>query len=259
MKKAKLDINIAGETNIGLHRSRNEDSFLVCRPDEYSALACAADGIGSHSDGKIASSICCRDLLNAAMQYSPEKSGTPEEFLRSTFAAINDKLFERNYREIRPRPMGCTAVAAFFEADMITVSNVGDSRCYEYLPGREQPLQQITVDHRPDEELLDKLSEKYKQDKGTLRSRVLLHSLGTRHRATVDIFKIKPLPGAIYLLCSDGLCGRVPDENIAAVLGGTWKNAREITSRLVREALLFGGRDNITVITACYGGSDGVA
>lgn len=254
MKKQILDISLAGETNQGLHRTRNEDSFLICRPDDNSALACAADGIGSHSDGKIASSICCRDLFNAAMQYSPEKSGSPMKFLQNTFSGINDKLFERNEREIRPRPMGCTAVAAFFETDLITVSNIGDSRCYEYLPGRKTPLRQITEDHRPDEELLDRLAMKYKQDKRTLRSRVLLHSLGTRHRIALDIFKIKPLPGAVYLLCSDGLCGRVPDENIAAILARCNElNTRELTSLLVREALLFGGRDNITVITARYG------
>ncbi|MBO5668327.1 MAG: serine/threonine-protein phosphatase [Lentisphaeria bacterium] len=253
MKKQILDIKIAGETNIGLHRSRNEDSFLVCRPDEYSALACVADGIGSHSDGKIASSICCRDLLDAAMQYSEEKFSDPENFLRTTIAAVNEKLFERNYREIRPRPMGSTAVSAFFEADLITVANVGDSRLYEYFAGREEPFRQVTVDHRPDEELLDKLSEKYNQDKRTLRSRVLLHSLGTRHRATIDIYKITPITGAVYLLCSDGLCGRVPDDNIAAILAEPGLSVRELTSRLVREALIFGGRDNISVITARYG------
>ena len=110
-----------------------------------------ADGIGSHSDGKIASSICCRDLLDAAMQYSEEKFSDPENFLRTTIAAVNEKLFERNYREIRPRPMGSTAVSAFFEADLITVANVGDSRLYEYFAGREEPFRQVTVDHRPDE------------------------------------------------------------------------------------------------------------
>lgn len=256
MKKQSLSISLAGETNRGLHRSRNEDSFLVCRPDDFSALACAADGIGSHSDGNIASLICCRDLFNAAMQYSPEKFASPEEFLQKTFAAVNEKLFERNYREIRLRPMGCTAVSAFFEEELITISSIGDSRFYEYLPGRNEPLRQITIDHRPDEEFLDRLSMKYKQDKQTLRSRVLMHSLGTRDHAHVklDIFKITPRPGAIYLLCSDGLCGRVPDENIAAILArGNELNTRELTSLLVREALLFGGRDNITVITARYG------
>ena len=259
MKKTILDIDIAGETNIGLHRSRNEDSFIICHLENGAVLACAADGISSHSDGKIASSICCRDLLNAAMQYSPEKSGNPGQFLRTVFTSINEKLFERNYREIRPRPMGCTAVSAFFEPDLITVSNVGDSRCYEYYPDREEPLRQITIDHRPDEELLDKLSERCNQDKKTLRSRVLLHSLGTRHYATIDIFHLKPLPGAIYLLCSDGLCGRVPDENIAAILAEKDLGVRELTSRLMREALLFGGRDNITVVTARYGVDNGIA
>ena len=87
MKKRTLNIQMAGESNRGLRRSRNEDSFLVCRPGTAYAFACVADGIGSHSDGQLASMICCRDFLNAALRYDFE-NGNPELFLKENCALI---------------------------------------------------------------------------------------------------------------------------------------------------------------------------
>ena len=150
--------------------------------------------------------------------------------------------------------MGCTAVAAFFTRSLITVLNIGDSRFYEYLPGRDEPLKQITTDHHPDDETLEKLSAAYKISKNSLKQRVLLYSLGTRHEFMPDIFTIVPLPGAVYMLCSDGLSGFVPEERIAAILSESTLPVRKLTSALIREALVFGGQDNVTVITAKYTG-----
>ena len=253
MEKLGLNIQIAAESNIGLQRSANEDSFLVCRPDAESALVCVTDGIGSHADGKLASSICCRDLLEWASDDKHDKRD-PETFLKDFFSRTNEKIFERNYRESRMRPMGCTAVAAFFTRSLITILNIGDSRFYEYLPGREEPLKQITADHHPDDETLEKLSAAYKISKNSLKQRVLLHSLGTRHEFMPDIFTVKPQPGAVYMLCSDGLSGLVPAERIAAILADSALPVRKLTSALIREALVFGGQDNVTVITAKYTG-----
>ena len=255
MEKRVFDLQIAAESNIGLNRSGNEDSFLVCRPDDFRVLACVADGIGSHSDGKLASSICCRDLMEMAMAESSDLSDA-ENFLKNSFSCINEKIFERNYRERRLSPMGCTAVAALFSRETITVLNIGDSRFYEYLPGRSEPLKQITVDHHPDDELLEKLSAAYSVDKKSLQKRVLMHSLGTNSQLFCDIFTVPLQAGARYLLCSDGLSGRVPGERIAAVLANETLSARQMTSALIREALLCGSRDNITVITAELKGDD---
>ena len=255
MEKPAFNIQMAAESNIGLHRSGNEDSFLVFNRNGTFAIGCVADGIGSHSDGKFASSICCRDLLAQALDDSVDKR-EPETFLRTFFNNVHEKIFERNYREKRPLPMGCTAVAAFFTRDDVTVLNVGDSRFYEFLPGREQPLKQITVDHHPDDELLTRLSRTYQVDKEKLMHRVLLHSLGTRHQLVPDVFTLVPQPGAKYLLCSDGLSGFVSEERIGAILADETLSVRQLTSALLREALLCGGRDNITVITAQYSGED---
>lgn len=252
MKKDVNLLEIAGESNTGLLRRSNEDHYLICHPCcGKMSLAVVSDGVGGHSDGEIASMICCRELFEAAVNRLTLNED-PAQFLQRELAAVNRKLFERNYHEGRARPMGCTAVAALFSRKMITVANVGDSRFYEFLPGREKALQQISRDHRPDEELLEKLAELYQKDKEELRPRILLNSLGTHYSANVDVFCVKPHPQARYMLCSDGLSGQTPEAVIARIMGGRGERIRDFTSALMREALIYGARDNVTVICARY-------
>jgi protein phosphatase len=55
--------------------------------------------------------------------------------------------------------------------------------------------------------------------------------------------------GDTLLLCTDGLTKHVPDERIAAVLGGTG-SAEMVCRELVNAALGSGGTDNVTAIVA---------
>src|SRR5690606_27745122 len=54
--------------------------------------------------------------------------------------------------------------------------------------------------------------------------------------------------GDRIMLCSDGLSDLVPDERLAAILGG--EDPDEVTGALIGAALDAGGRDNITCIVA---------
>ena len=186
MKNNARLVEFAGESNTGLLRHSNEDHFLVCQlHGTEMALAVVSDGIGGHSKGEIASMICCRELFHAALELKSDVDAG--EFFRRQLLAVNRKLFERNYREARRRPMGCTAVAALFDRDKITVASVGDSRFYKYsVP--DGTLTQITRDHRPDEAMLENIAALYHQDKEELRSRLLLNALGTKYAPEVDIF-----------------------------------------------------------------------
>jgi protein phosphatase len=63
----------------------------------------------------------------------------------------------------------------------------------------------------------------------------------------VDASMESPLPGDIYLLCSDGLSRMVKDEEIQQTLGSV-KDLEEATKILIDKANQGGGRDNITTI-----------
>ena len=64
------------------------------------------------------------------------------------------------------------------------------------------------------------------------------------------------MPGAIYLLCSDGLSGMVSEARIAEIVDQYQDDMRKLTSALMREALICGGKDNVTVVSVKYDGVD---
>ena len=239
-------ITLAGESNIGRRRTVNEDNFLVYAPaGSRHAFALAADGISGHVQGHTASTLCCRIALQKLRTLPEDKWDAA--LLKDIFAAINGELFKYNFRERRQNTMGTALCAAIFSPDKVIVANVGDCRFYEFSPGTVEPLRQISRDHRPDEHFFSRLNcpdevrRKYRS--------MLLRSLGPVNKVAVDIFEVKRTPGCSYLLCSDGLHSMVNDAAISAFMA-TAVTARELTGKLVRAALINGGTDNITVVSA---------
>ena len=240
MGSNRANIVIAGESNTGLTRSHNEDNFLVYTPEGgCAALAVIADGIGGHGKGETASAICCAELYRAAA--ATDSAGWDEKFLLNALSAANTRIFDRNFSELRSRPMGCTVVAAIFFADRLIVASAGDSRLYEYDAANPVPLRQYTVDHRPQ----TRREFRRKNDLCNFVSK----SVGTHKHVDMDIKTYIRPANARYLLCSDGLYSVMPDSMFSGLLG-SGMTVREVTGKLVCDALLAGSRDNITVICA---------
>lgn len=224
---------IAGESNIGLGRSKNEDSYCIVAPPGFaSRLAVVADGIGGHSDGDVASMYCCRKLMHDFMSRGRNlvDGGSAAEFLQEELSSVNARLYKRNEFDRRKRPMGCTAICAVFSPGCLTFCGAGDSRLYEYDCSSGELLRLSTDDVACD-------------------GSSLCRAVGIRCRLKVEP-TIRPLgPGRVYLLCSDGLHHFVKDEEIAAVLGEA-ATARMAVSMLMRRALLRNAGDNITILAA---------
>ena len=64
------------------------------------------------------------------------------------------------------------------------------------------------------------------------------------------------MPGDRLLLCSDGLCKTVPEEQLADLLSGDADSGAE---RLVLAALTAQAADNITAVTIEFGAGEGPA
>ena len=224
---------IAGESNIGLGRSRNEDSYCIVAPPGFACrLAVVSDGIGGHSDGDVASMFCCRRLMHDFMRRGNEiaDENAAARFIREEFAAVNRQLYERNEFDRRVRPMGSTVICAVFTPGTVTFCGAGDSRIYEYDPATEN---------------LMRLS---KDDVGCDGSS-LCRAVGISCRLAAEP-ESRPLgKGCVYLLCSDGLHHFVSDAEIASVLVSA-ASARMAVSMLMRRALLHNAGDNITVVAA---------
>lgn len=223
---------IAGESNIGFGRRKNEDNYCIAAPPGFvSRLAVVADGIGGHADGDVASMCCCRWMMHDFLHRGGVKDDAgAEEFLRSSLGSANERIFRRNEFDRRVRPMGCTAVCAVFSPGKLTYCGVGDSRLYDY-DFASGMLRQLSVD----DVACDGTS--------------LCRAIGIRRRVEIEPSTIPLAAGHAYLLCSDGLHHFVGDDEIADVLSGA-ESSRMAVSMLMRRAILHAVGDNITVVAA---------
>jgi protein phosphatase len=77
---------------------------------------------------------------------------------------------------------------------------------------------------------------------------LVTRALGIDPAVDPEIHDYETLPGDIYLICSDGLCDMVSDEDMGMALQTLGANLRLCAQQLVQMANDNGGRDNISVI-----------
>lgn len=226
-------ISIAGESNIGAGRVKNEDNYCIFNPPGFPvALAMVCDGIGGHRGGEVASMFCCRRMMAEFLRRGESLRGGAEaaSFLAETLTGINAEIFRRNEFDGRTLPMGCTVVCTLFTADELVFSSVGDSRLYGFSPGTGV-LRQLSVDDV------------------SPGGHALSRAIGIRRQVDIEP-RILPLEGdSVHLICSDGLHHFVDDGGIADSLRES-VTPRVAVNKLMRRALLRGAGDNITIVVA---------
>jgi serine/threonine protein phosphatase PrpC len=228
-------IAVAGATNVGLVRRRNEDALYV-----GSALVAVADGLGGHVAGDVASSTAIEAL-------KPYDQHTEPSLLANTLAraihTVNSALHARIVAEPALAGMGTTLVAMLWSGRTAALANLGDSRAYLLRTPAIGPAAttQITEDHTyqhvvAEASIIPTLPERLAR---FLDGRVD----GRSPDITVRIFE----PGDRLLLCSDGLSSYVPHDAIHEGLSHRDHSPGDVAERLVSLALEQGGPDNVTV------------
>jgi serine/threonine protein phosphatase PrpC len=260
---------------VGRRRGNNEDAFLVATlqrallvhdaspgargwfaGERAGTLLVVADGMGGQGGGDLASRTAVETVTKYLLNCMPwAKAHEAEASTRSSLTGIRDQLSsallagdERVRREGAqtgtPR-MGTTLTMALIMDSILYVAHVGDTRCYLLQGGQ---LRRLTKDHNLAQLFADE-SAKPVEPPETLQN-MLWNALGaTEKHARPDVSKLELEPGAVVLLCSDGLNKHVPDAQIENVL----KNGESCAARatmLVGLANAAGGSDNITAIVA---------
>jgi protein phosphatase len=111
-------------------------------------------------------------------------------------------------------------------------------------------LDQVTLDHSLLQELVDRGFYSEEEAQRSTNRNYVTRALGVEPTVEVEVHEHEVLPGDIYLLCSDGLCDMVEDDDIHLTIS-TFNDSLEVVGQqLVDLANDHGGRDNISVMLA---------
>ncbi|MHB8900963.1 MAG: PP2C family protein-serine/threonine phosphatase [Thermoguttaceae bacterium] len=244
-------LEYASATDVGMRRANNQDSMAVApaasqeRFDARGHVFVVADGMGAHAAGELASKLATDFIpltYNKLLDLSP-----PDALLEATRQA-NRHIHARGEADPSFRGMGTTVDTLIILPQGALVGHVGDSRVYRL---RDECLEQLTFDHSLVWEMraAGHLPEKEEDIPSFIPRNVITRSMGPNPEVQVDLEGPFPIqPGDTFLLCSDGLTGRVNDTEIGQIL--TCLTPLEAAQALIDLANLRGGPDNITVVIA---------
>ncbi|MBP2299078.1 PP2C family protein-serine/threonine phosphatase [Azospirillum picis] len=263
MPNAALVLTVAGLTDVGRSRSRNEDNFHVSMDGGF-AIVC--DGMGGHAGGDIASRKAVDVIANLLGGYAEVGTTvTPDagdadrthgdlagiepmvrsamSLARSAVRKANRAIYDLNSARgfAQGRGMGTTVAGCWHVPGtaQLVVFHAGDSRVYRL---RDGDLTVLTRDHSLYQIWLDN------GGRGTAPQRnIIVRALGTGEDVEPEVAVHSLQSGDAVLICSDGLNGMVPDGIIARVLREEAEPARACAA-LIEAANEAGGQDNVTVV-----------
>jgi protein phosphatase len=247
----------AGLSDVGKQRVHNEDRFILL--PEFGVYV-VADGMGGHQSGEVASRMAASIIASYFRNGGGRQDGAAKghhdadlpdgasivDRLRTAVIQANARIFARADDSRIHRGMGTTVVATAFskESGELYVVHAGDSRCYRLRDGM---LSQLTRDHSLVSDALLERPDLSSTDLAYLPRNVITRALGIAPTVDIDVRVERVDVGDVFLLCSDGLHGLVPDEEIAAILE-EYPVLTEACSHLVDTANAAGGKDNITAV-----------
>ena len=131
---------------------------------------------------------------------------------------IRDRVWAESLKDPAHRGMGTTAVCVLVRRDTVHVAHVGDSRAYLCRPGE---LVQLTVDHTMVQQMVESGQITRQQAACHPHKNLITKALGVEPEVEGDYTSAPVKTGDVLLLCSDGLSGAVPAEQLQDILEHT--------------------------------------
>lgn len=259
-------------------RDHNEDNFLldcnlndeqwgfntdeVILLDGNGSLLLVCDGMGGMNAGEVASAIAVQTIKEwfDHTRITPQvtaSSQTIQDYIYKAIQAADEAIKADEEAHPEHDGMGSTIVLAWIINGKIYVGWCGDSRAYRYNP--KTGLERLSHDHSYVQELVDagKLTEELAFDHPN--SNIITRSLGDpRGKAKPDVKEYELYHNDIIMLCSDGLCGCLRDNEMQAIIEQHQTSMKECRDALWDADEAAGWHDNVTIALAqvVEGGKD---
>ena len=245
--KTQNSVVASVQTDVGCVREANEDSGRHVAPSDSETrnkkgiLTIVADGMGGHASGEIASAMAV-DLISEI--YYADKKADGAQSLKSAIETASRQIYETSLTDEKMFGMGTTVIALVLQNDRAFSAHVGDSRLYRLRAGK---MEMLTIDHSQVMEMVKHGIISMEEARNHDDKNVILRAVGTQPAVEAEVsdaFAVEA--GDEFLLCSDGLCDMIADQEIAKI----WASAADVhaaSERLIEAAKQNGGHDNVTV------------
>lgn len=272
-------VQAAYGSDIGRHREINEDSILSLdlrqcfeSVNTHIGLYVVSDGMGGEAAGEVASRLTVRAiaewvterLISASLRSTqgsklvePTQTGSislasdfgtnvrAPQLITSAILHANSEVLDYAHYHPSTRGLGATVTAVLLAGNILTIGQVGDSRCYIFSNDK---LEQLTEDHSLVERMVRRGELTREEARYHPHRNIIYRSIGSRDDLEVDIVTRMVRRGDTILLCSDGLTGMLTDWEIAKIIRKNSDDPWQTTKELVVAANANGGEDNISVI-----------
>jgi protein phosphatase len=272
-------VEIHAKTDVGRVRRGNEDNFLLLdltkgrawsgsdgaespadmhefTLGESGLVLVVSDGMGGALAGDVASRMAIEAVRDVLLGENGDQNCDPEsslvDCLKHATLEANKNIHYKSLEDSRCSGMGATLTGAAIKDDKLDLVQVGDSRAYVM---RGQQIRLATKDQSLVQQLVDVGQISEAEAETHMFRNVILQALGAQNELTPATARIQLRDGDTLLLCSDGLSGKLRNEDIRQIVADAG-DLGAACSALIAEANNRGGEDNITVVLARFTGDD---
>lgn len=267
---SRITFNIAAKCDKA-GRAQNQDNYWVCpnldKIDDLSsigndsdvelsskgALLVVADGMGGMKSGEKASEFVIEGIKSRFANIPSDILSNDDTIIAFIKNAIieSDKMIKAYAKDHKESEgMGSTIVLVWLLGEKAYCGWCGDSRIYCYNP--QNSLVRLSHDHSYVQSLVDegKITEDEAFDHPD--GNIITRSLGDSGEAANPETKIYPIHRRdVFMLCSDGLCGLLNDEQIEGILAENCTSSEDALKALWSKGQQEGWSDNATIEVAC--------
>src|SRR5205807_6950537 len=238
-----MQIDLHAKSDVGRVRRGNEDNFLLLdlatprtwnrldgdeSPEEMRQLTLGekglvlvvSDGMGGALAGDVASKMAIEAVHDVLMGNNSEGPGCEPDAalvdcLKEATMQANRNIHYKSLEDSRCSGMGATLTGAAIREDKLDLVQVGDSRAYVI---RGNQIRLATKDQSLVQQLVDVGQISEEEAETHMFRNVILQALGAQNELTPATARIQIRQGDVLLLCSDGLSGKLRNEEIREIV-----------------------------------------
>ena len=274
-----MPVELHAKSDVGRVRRGNEDNFLLLdlgtqqawtgsdggdSPSEMNRLEVGekglvlvvSDGMGGALAGDVASRMAIesvREVMTGNDGNACDPEASLVDCLKHATLQANRAIHYKSLEDSRCSGMGATLTGAAIRHDKLDLVQVGDSRAYVV---RGDQIRLATKDQSLVQQLVDVGQISEEEAETHMFRNVILQALGAQTELTPATARIQLRQGDVLLLCSDGLSGKLRNEEIRQIVKDSSDDLTAACTALVAAANERGGEDNITVVLAKFTGDD---